>query len=131
MAKQFWETFYIVCMFFENLQYLWSGLQHPLYSQKVKESESEVAQSCPTLCDPVDCSLPGSSIPREVNKLRSACKTDGLGGGYNEEERINYRNYFGEFLRKDKKISSIHQKKRIRNESKNRVQLMFYMCLLF
>ena len=23
---------------------------------------SEVAQSCPTLCDPVDCSLPGSSI---------------------------------------------------------------------
>ena len=24
--------------------------------------ESEVAQSCPTLCDPMDCSLPGSSI---------------------------------------------------------------------
>ena len=23
---------------------------------------SEVAQSCPTLCDPIDCSLPGSSI---------------------------------------------------------------------
>ena len=29
--------------------------------QKVK-SESEVAQSCPTLSDPMDCSLPGSSI---------------------------------------------------------------------
>ena len=27
-----------------------------------KESESEVAQSCLTLCDPVDCSLPGSSV---------------------------------------------------------------------
>ena len=26
------------------------------------ESENEVAQSCPTLGDPVDCSLPGSSI---------------------------------------------------------------------
>ena len=26
------------------------------------ESESEVAQSCPTLCDPKDCSLPGSSL---------------------------------------------------------------------
>ena len=24
--------------------------------------ESEVTQSCPTLCDPMDCSLPGSSI---------------------------------------------------------------------
>ena len=28
---------------------------------KVK-SESEVAQSCPTLSDPMDCSLPSSSI---------------------------------------------------------------------
>jgi len=28
---------------------------------KVK-SEREVAQSCPTLHDPTDCSLPGSSI---------------------------------------------------------------------
>ena len=26
------------------------------------ESESEVAQSCPTLCDPMDCSQPGSSV---------------------------------------------------------------------
>ena len=26
------------------------------------KSESEVAQSCPTLCDPVDCSLPGFSV---------------------------------------------------------------------
>ena len=30
---------------------------------KVK-SESEVARSCPTLCDPMDCSLPGFSIHR-------------------------------------------------------------------
>ena len=29
--------------------------------EKVK-SESEVAQSCPTLSDPMDCSLPGSSV---------------------------------------------------------------------
>ena len=27
-----------------------------------KESESEVVQSCLTLCDPMDCSLPGFSI---------------------------------------------------------------------
>ena len=26
------------------------------------ESESEIAQSCLTLCNPMDCSLPGSSI---------------------------------------------------------------------
>ena len=30
---------------------------------KVKvKSESEVAQSCPTISDPMDCSLPGSSV---------------------------------------------------------------------
>ena len=26
------------------------------------ESESEVAQSCPILCDPMECSLPGSFV---------------------------------------------------------------------
>ena len=31
-------------------------------SIKLDESGSEVAQSCPTLCDPVDCSLPAFSI---------------------------------------------------------------------
>ena len=28
----------------------------------IVKSESEVAQSCPTLSDPMDCSLPGSSV---------------------------------------------------------------------
>jgi len=39
----------------------WSGLHFLLQCVKVK-SESEVAQSCLTLCDPMDCSLPGSSV---------------------------------------------------------------------
>ena len=39
----------------------WNG--YPLqYSCLESASESEVAQSCPTLCNPMDCSLPGSSI---------------------------------------------------------------------
>ena len=36
------------------------GCHFLLQGMKVK-SESEVAQSCPTLSDPTDCSLPGSS----------------------------------------------------------------------
>ena len=28
----------------------------------IKKEETKVAQSCPTLCDPMDYSLPGSSI---------------------------------------------------------------------
>ena len=37
----------------------WSGLPFP---SPMHESESEVVQSCPTLRDPMDCSLPGSSV---------------------------------------------------------------------
>ena len=37
----------------------WSGLPFP---SPMHESESEAAQSCPTLRDPMHCSLPGSSI---------------------------------------------------------------------
>ena len=36
------------------------GCHFLLQSMKVK-SESEVAQSCPTLLEPMDCNLPGSS----------------------------------------------------------------------
>jgi len=37
------------------------GCHFLLQCMKVK-SESEVAQSCLTLSDPMDCSLPGSSV---------------------------------------------------------------------
>ena len=43
-------------MGFSKQEY-WSGLPFP---SPVRESE--VAQSCPTLCDPMDYSLPGSSV---------------------------------------------------------------------
>ena len=32
------------------------------YNLESEESESEVSQSCPTLCDPLDCSPPGFSV---------------------------------------------------------------------
>ena len=35
---------------------------HFLFQRMKVKSESEVAQSCPTLSDPMDCSLPSSSI---------------------------------------------------------------------
>ena len=37
----------------------WSGLPFP---SPMHQSESEVAQSCPTPSDPMDCSPPGSSV---------------------------------------------------------------------
>ena len=41
------------------------GLLSPLFYEqgwRCLESESEGAQSCPTLSNPMDCSLPGSSV---------------------------------------------------------------------
>ena len=35
---------------------------HFLFQCMKVKSESEVAQTCPTLCDPMDCSPPGSSV---------------------------------------------------------------------
>ena len=56
----------------------WSGLPFP---SPVHESEkSEVAQSCPTLSDPMDCSPPGSSIhgifPGKSTGVGCHCVTD-------------------------------------------------------
>ena len=48
-VPSFWNT--SVCISYKQV--------HNLLKQ---ESESEVAQSCPTLCDPMGCSLPGSSV---------------------------------------------------------------------
>ena len=46
MLQKFWRN-------------LWAQASDP---QWVKGKVSEVAQSCPTHCDPVDCSLPGSFL---------------------------------------------------------------------
>ena len=32
------------------------------FQESMRERESEVAESCPTLCNPMDCSLPDSSF---------------------------------------------------------------------
>ena len=43
------------------------------------ESESDVGQSCLTLCDPMDCSLPGSSLHRILQVgLRAAAAAKSL-----------------------------------------------------
>ena len=44
------------------LSFILKALRLTKLSKKFSESESEVAQLCPTLCDPMDCSLPGSSV---------------------------------------------------------------------
>ena len=45
-----------------------------LVLKKKRKSESEVAQSCPTLCDPMDCSLPA---PLSMGSLSFVCLKKG------------------------------------------------------
>ena len=59
-----WFIIKNICLVFVLIP--WTNFLKPLEFPKwwvIKErKESEVAQSCPTLCDPLDCSPPGSSI---------------------------------------------------------------------
>ena len=50
-----------VVLFFQKLQFL-PGVSHFPASVKF----SSVAQSCPTLCDPIDCSTPGIPVYRQL-----------------------------------------------------------------
>ena len=58
------NTLFFVCINYRNSlkssSYCYKWLDFILFFK----SESEVTQSCPTLCDPMDCSLQGSSVHR-------------------------------------------------------------------
>ena len=62
-TKKEYNLYYSICMNFYKIQ---TNLQchqgNQLFSWDVGEWVSEVAQSCLTLCDPMDCSLPDSSV---------------------------------------------------------------------
>ena len=54
----------IICFKWERIRetnFVEEG-EHMYADAQSEESESEIAQSCLTLCDPMDCSLPGSSV---------------------------------------------------------------------
>jgi len=91
------------------------GCHFLLQCMKV-ESESEVAQSCLTVSDPMDCSLPGSSVhgifQARVLSLKSD-KRDVLPGIYNKFKYIHLINStknierIDKIIRKNRQIHSI------------------------
>ena len=46
----------------QKLEKARKGILLEVLQKRTRKKASEVAQSCPTLCNPIDCSLPGSSI---------------------------------------------------------------------
>ena len=50
-----------VCLRFREENSYWS-LKVPPEINRYSESKSEVVQSCPTLCNPMDCNLSGSFV---------------------------------------------------------------------
>ena len=61
MRPHRWQPIRLLCPWDSSGKNTGVGCHFLLQCMKVK-SESEVAQSCPTLSDPMDCSPPGSSI---------------------------------------------------------------------
>src|SRR5574337_1061428 len=61
VRPQRWQPTRLLCPWDSPGKNTGVGCHFLLQCMKVK-SESEVAQSCPTLSSPMDCSLPGSSI---------------------------------------------------------------------
>ena len=62
MQTEDWSLFWLIYTFKYSWPMNWEGpLTHGGFWWIC---ESEVAQSCPTPCDPMNCSLPGSSVHR-------------------------------------------------------------------
>ena len=75
VPKPFFSSAFLICLFRKYIQILTEAISNvfhfcfSLYTalfnfwrRKAIIVESGVVQSCPTLCDPVDCSPPGSSV---------------------------------------------------------------------
>ena len=60
-----------------SLRGCWRSIAIVAWGSISIESESEVTQSCPTLCDPTDCSPPGSSI-HEIFQTREDLEIQNL-----------------------------------------------------
>ena len=60
--KKFQCVWFFFFSFYWTIVVLQCSVSFCCTAKWIGYSESEVAQSCPTLCDPMDCSLPGSTI---------------------------------------------------------------------
>ena len=72
-AAPYYLCTYLFKTIWQGSDWVWNVLYSRARQIRVKQifsfSWSEVAQSCPTLCDPTDCSLPGSFV-REIFQAR-------------------------------------------------------------
>ena len=62
-----YQTLFFPCNFFSllthsQLSFLLPGIDFSLNFHESEKSESVSTQLCPTLCDPMNCSLPGSPV---------------------------------------------------------------------
>ena len=90
---------------------------------KVK-SESEVAQSCPTLSDPMDCSPPGSSIHGTFQAR--VLEWGAIAFSAMEHDSAIKRNTFESVLMRWMKLEPIIQSK-VSQEEKNKYNLLMHI----
>ena len=56
----------ILCLHLIPAVFLESGFSESLASPSTTQSVSSVTQSCPTFCDPMDCSMPGLPVHHQL-----------------------------------------------------------------
>ena len=72
--------------FKKEKEYVKAVYCHPAYLTYMQsESENEVSQSCLILCDPMDCSLPGSSV-HGILQARIVCRVHHRNAGLEETQ---------------------------------------------
>ena len=63
------ESFQMNQLFVSKTRLLYSSLVLMFFSCHVNSALSSVVQSCPTLCDPIDCNMPGFPIHHQLPEL--------------------------------------------------------------
>ena len=92
------------------------GCHFLLQCMKVK-SQSEVAQSCPTPCNPMGCSLPGSS----VHGIFQAGVLEWVAIAFSESQLYLYGN---------STVESVFHKTEVKTASLQYVYMSVYLCTL-
>ena len=68
-SPQWSKAHLFICQIFWVLEMCELWARHIILSKKLTVQFSSVAQSCPTLCDPMDCSVPGFPVHHQLLEL--------------------------------------------------------------
>ena len=64
-----WSSSFNSCRKVRHRELKWFTREYQWQSLKIENQFSSITQSCPTLCDPMDCSTPGFPVHQQLPEL--------------------------------------------------------------